>query len=48
MMYAFPILILFMLGYMFWHASFSLRRDRIHNQRLKRRLAFAPVRRRNR
>lgn len=29
MMYAFPILIALMLGYMFWLATFRLRRDRL-------------------
>jgi hypothetical protein len=48
MMYAFPILILFMLGYMFWHAGVSMRRDRIQNERLRRRISFAPIRRRGR
>ena len=37
MMYAFPILILLMLGYMFWLAAFSLRRDRLVTARLAKR-----------
>jgi hypothetical protein len=34
MMYAFPILILLMLGYMFWLAAYRLRRDRLAAARL--------------
>lgn len=37
MMYAFPILIVLMLGYMFWQAAFRLRRDRLAVARLARR-----------
>lgn len=37
MMYAFPILIALMLGYMFWLAAFRLRRDRLAVARLARR-----------
>jgi hypothetical protein len=48
MMYAFPILIAAMLGYMFWHAGFSMRRDRILHERSRRRLFFLPIRARNR
>jgi hypothetical protein len=48
MMYALPILIAAMFAYMFWHASFSMRRDRILNQKLHRRPAFSAVRARNR
>jgi hypothetical protein len=33
MLYAFPILIAAMLAYMFWHAGYSMRRDRILTQR---------------
>jgi hypothetical protein len=36
MMYAFPILIALMLGFMFWLAAFRLRRDRIAVARLAR------------
>lgn len=31
-----------MLLYMFWHAGFSMRRDRIAQQRVARRVRFAP------
>ncbi len=48
MMYAFPLLIVAMLAYMFWHTAFSLRRDRIENQKLRRRPALARVRARSR
>lgn len=37
MMYAFPILIALMLGYMFWLSAFRLRRDRVAVARLARR-----------
>ena len=37
MMYAFPILILLMLGSMFWLAAFRLRRDRLAVARLAKR-----------
>jgi hypothetical protein len=37
MMYAFPILILLMLGYMFWLAAYRLRRDRLAVARVGRR-----------
>jgi hypothetical protein len=37
MMYAFPILIVLMLGYMFWLAAYRLRRDRLALARLARR-----------
>lgn len=38
MMYlAFPLLILLMLGYMFWLAAFRLRRDRVLVTRQRRR-----------
>ena len=47
-MYAFPILIASMFVYMFWHAGFSMRRDRIQNQKMRRKLFLAPVRRRSR
>lgn len=36
-MYAFPILIVLMLGYMFWLAAFRLRRDRLARARLAQR-----------
>ncbi|MFL6844134.1 MAG: hypothetical protein ACJ8ER_04560 [Allosphingosinicella sp.] len=36
MMYAFPILIAVMLGFMFWQAAFRLRRDRLAVARLQR------------
>ena len=46
MMYtAFPILILLMLGYMFWQTTFRLRRDRLVMARLRRR-STPPQRRR--
>ncbi|MDP9413501.1 MAG: hypothetical protein M3Q08_05285 [Pseudomonadota bacterium] len=32
-MYAFPILIVAMLGYMFWLATFNMRRDRVLRER---------------
>jgi hypothetical protein len=50
MMYAFPVLITLMMIYMFWHAGFSRRRDRIQSERAMRRLRFVPerVRRRRR
>jgi hypothetical protein len=48
MLYAFPILILAMLGYMFWHAGVSMRRDRIVQQKLSRSLASVRVRSRPR
>ena len=35
MMYAFPILIALMLGFMFWRAAFSLRRDRVATARAR-------------
>jgi len=47
-MYAFPILIIAMLGYMYWHAGVSMRRDRIQQQRLHRSLVPARVRERRR
>jgi hypothetical protein len=37
MMYAFPILIVLMLTYMFWLAAYRLRRDRVAVARLTRR-----------
>jgi hypothetical protein len=37
MTYAFPILIVLMLSYMFWQAAFRLRRDRLAVARLERR-----------
>jgi hypothetical protein len=37
MMYAFPVLITLMMIYMFWHAGFSRRRDRIQSERAMRR-----------
>ena len=37
MMYAFPILIALMFSYMFWLASYRLRRDRVAVARLARR-----------
>jgi xanthine/uracil permease len=37
MLYAFPILIALMLGFMFWLAAFRLRRDRIAVARLAQR-----------
>ena len=36
MLYAFPILIAVMLGFIFWRAGVSMRRDRILSQRSKR------------
>jgi hypothetical protein len=48
MMYALPILIAAMLGYMFWHAGVSMRRDRIVHQKLQRSLVPARVRSRRR
>jgi hypothetical protein len=48
MMYAFPILIVAMMLYMFWHAGFTMRRDRIKGERLSRRLRLMPQRIRNR
>ncbi len=48
MMYAFPILIAAMLGYMFWHAGFSMRRARIFRERSQKQLRPAPVRVRSR
>ena len=44
-MYALPILIICMMLYMFWHAGFSMRRDRIHRQRLNLRERLRAVRR---
>jgi hypothetical protein len=44
MMYAFPILIAAMLGYMFFHAGFSMRRQRILGQRAERRSRWSPLR----
>ncbi len=38
MLYAFPILIAAMLAYMFWHAGFSMRRERIRTERSAKRL----------
>jgi hypothetical protein len=37
MLYAFPILIAAMLGFIFWRAGVSMRRDRILSQRLGKR-----------
>lgn len=48
MVYAFPILIALMLLYMFWHAGFSMRRDRIHSERSMRRMRLLPERLRRR
>jgi hypothetical protein len=48
MMYAFPILIVLMMAYMFWHAGFSMRRDRILGERAMRRMRFVPERMRRR
>jgi hypothetical protein len=47
MMYALPILIILMMIYMFWHAGFSMRRDRILGER-SRRMRFIPERVRRR
>ena len=33
MLYAFPIIIAAMLAYMYWHAGFSMRRQRILSER---------------
>lgn len=44
MMYALAILIVSMMAYMFWHAGFSMRRDRILSERAMRRMRFAPER----
>jgi Na+/H+ antiporter NhaC len=45
MMYlAFPALILAMMGYMFFHVGFSMRRDRIRSQRAERRIRWVPKR----
>jgi hypothetical protein len=38
MLYAFPIAIAAMLIYMFWHAGYSMRRDRVLSQRSMKRL----------
>ncbi len=48
MLYAFPILITLMLLYMFWHASFSMRRDRILSERAMKKLRAIPQRVRRR
>ena len=48
MLYAFPILIILMMIYMFWHAGFSMRRDRIREQRAMRRMRLVPERIRRR
>ncbi len=49
MLYAFPLLIAAMLGYMYWHAGISMRRDRILTQRsMKQRLREAASRVRRR
>jgi hypothetical protein len=48
MLYAFPILIAAMLAYMFWHAGYSMRRDRILAQRSVRRLPSTAARIRHR
>ncbi len=39
MLYAFPILIALMLGYMYWHAGYSMRRERIRIERAARQAA---------
>ncbi len=44
MMYAFPILIIAMMIYMFFHAAVSMRRDRILGERATRRMRFIPQR----
>ena len=41
MLYAFPIIITLMLGYMFWHAGFSMRRARILKERSAKHLSKA-------
>lgn len=38
---AFPLLIAAMLGYMFFHAGVSMRRDRVRAQRAERRTRWA-------
>jgi hypothetical protein len=48
MMYALPILILAMMIYMFWHAGFSMRRDRILGERAMRRMRLVADRMRRR
>jgi uncharacterized membrane protein YphA (DoxX/SURF4 family) len=45
MLYAsLPLIIVAMMAYMFWHAGFSMRRDRVLNQRAERRLRWVPQR----
>ncbi len=44
MLYAFPIAIAAMLVYMFWHAGYSMRRDRVLGQRSMKRLREAASR----
>ncbi len=39
-----PAAILAMLGYMFWHAGFRLRRDRVEAQRVSSRGRFRIIR----
>ena len=39
MLYAFPILIALMLGYIFFHAAYRLRRDRLTVARARRSVA---------
>jgi Na+/H+ antiporter NhaC len=49
MMYiAFPLLIAAMFGYMFFHAGFSMRRQRILSKRAERRRRWVPARLRSR
>jgi len=43
MLYAFPILIALMLGYIFWQTAYRLRRDRLMVARAQR--VILPVRR---
>jgi predicted small integral membrane protein len=43
MLYAFPILIAAMLGFIFWRAGISMRRDRILSQRSTKRADEAAI-----
>jgi predicted PurR-regulated permease PerM len=46
MLYAFPILIALMLGYIFWQTAYRLRRDRLMVERARRSLVPVRLRRR--
>ncbi len=46
MMYALPVLIAAMMGYMFFHAGVSMRRDRVRAQWSERRARWAERRQR--